>query len=459
MKISLSQLRQLIKEAKEEVADDASTDIGHPSGAPDVYEPSEGNYFDIVLKKLQKGEPLDHDPATIETVIQILNDKSARASIQREALESLNFMNFVLAAMIRDPFVTAETTEFVAAWLWRKYWPKDKVPALGKELLILLRERLKYAIAYSSEVANLAVRGRVPIRTALAAASKRFASVAAKKSAAVGLRQVAKTVGRRLGRYAAAGPASIALGAADVAILSMEHLSLEALRASEYQSTLIKQMIDVHRNQYLYRKNDWRYDPDFFGGGEGETLPVLIDRLEKVIKEIETSLELRNNINTNYTIMAPLHRAPGSSELSGANPVRGGGNPSWETARRGARSTAIPGEKRAESSWWEMETDIPGEKSEDKNFEIAQRKLSDIPRKVIQDLRNGVIPDPLPKNWKKYKYLYDKYHPVLMSSQGRGRRWMQASAWIKVPDASSGKMQIWIAGQQNDDIGLFRLNG
>jgi hypothetical protein len=115
----------------------------------------------------------------------------------------------------------------------------------------------------------------------------------------------------------------------------------------------------------------------------------------------------------------------------------------------------VAGEKRAETPWWEIETDIPGEKSEDKNFEIAQRKLSGIPREIIQSLRaGGPPPDPLPKNWNNYKYLYDKYRSVLRSSMNV--RWNPASAWIKVPDASSGKMQIWIAGRQNDDIGWTR---
>lgn len=468
MKISLSQLRQLVKEAKEEVgapalaipalteqnkpgifASEEELDArdravrraripstseksdarvirvgGHAQGAPDVYEPPLGTY-ETVLRKLQKGEPLDDDPATSKSLKQILNDPELREHALDEAGDiSWSFLKILGT----DPFLLAELTEAATIRLWRWLWPNDKVPILGKELLILLRERLKYVIAYSSEVTNLAVRGGVPIRTALAAAAKavgpggktlaaRAAAGAGASAGRAGFRQSAKAAVRQAGRAAALGPASIVLGAADIAILGVEHLGLDAMRASEYQSTLIKQMIDVHRDQYLYRKSFWKFDPDLFGGGEGETLPVLIGRLKEVIKEIETSLELRNEVNTNYTIMVPKM-----------------------------------GEKRAETPWWEMETDIPGEKSEDKNFEIARRKLSDIPKEIVHDLRRGEVPDPLPKNWKYYKYLYDKHSSVLKTLMGK--RWIPASAWIKKPDLASGKMQIWITGPQTDDIGL-----
>ena len=220
-------------------------------------------------------------------------------SNQEEAIE---IFKMFASAILKDPFVWVEAINGFSFKMYNWLFPDEKLivqkflsvgDTAADDLFKLLIKRLTTITktpfsanwsrilsrsATASPIASSATRlavgrgGREVAKQTLTQTAKRGAKEAAKRGLATAL----ATLANNLLIYIT--------GPIDIATMAVEYASPEALRSSEYQSMLVKDLIATHRKMYLDRKRSKLYDETEYDLYSNRTIDQIIKKLEKMLE-------------------------------------------------------------------------------------------------------------------------------------------------------------------------------
>jgi len=312
--MNISELKKIIKEQQEETEEPG---LELPSAAEKT-GPSRcqwPQYWNNLWVQSQEAGSTQAFPKSFDEQKKLLFDFSEGEfddCLYNNQQEAVDVIVLLLTTIVKDPFLWTEVLQTNARRLFNFLYPGELATTrLGirmaeQELFKLLMKRIA-TIAKSpfnvpwKSILNRSRMMNPIIKSAIRVAVGRAGKEAVKQTAKQTLKQAGKTAVKTMANTLIVAVA----GVPDIAILAAEYLSPEALRSSEYQSMLVKDLILVHRRMYLDRKRNPYYNPDNFDLHSDSVL-------QKTIRGLEDTLE---GTNYKYIIYVPEKTAKvGDSE-------------------------------------------------------------------------------------------------------------------------------------------------
>jgi hypothetical protein len=305
--MNISELERIIKEQEEELAAAEFQSPTEQAGPSRCQWPQYWN--NLWTQSSEQGIVAAHAELSFEDQKELLNSMSEGEfddCLYNNQQEAIDLFLLLAKAIAADPFVWTEFLQGRAAWLFNFLYPgelaatRQGMRMAEQELFELLMRRIvtiaksPFNIPWKSILSRSKTMNPI-LKSATRAAVGRAGQEAAKQTAKQALKQTGKRAVATLANTLVVAVA----GVPDIAVLTAEYLSPEALRSSEYQSMLVKDLILTHRRMYLDRKRNEYYDPENF--------PLMSNRtLQKVIRVMEDSLE---GTNYKYIIYVPAKTA------------------------------------------------------------------------------------------------------------------------------------------------------
>ena len=312
--MNISDLKEIIKEQQEEV-DEPTLELPSATEKSGPSRCTWPEYWNNLWIQSQEVGSTQAFPESFDEQKKLLFDFSEGKfddCLYNNQQEAIDVVILLAKTMVKDPFIWTEILQDRAAWLFNFLYPGELATTrLGKrmaeqELFELLMRRIAtiarspFNVPWKSILSRSKMMNPI-LKSATRVTVGRAGKEAAKQTAKQTLKQTGKTALRTMANTLIVAVA----GVPDIAILAAEYLSPEALRSSEYQSMLVKDLILVHRRMYLDRKRNPYYNPDNFDLHSDSVL-------QKIIRGLEDTLE---GTNYKYIIYVPEKTAKvGDSE-------------------------------------------------------------------------------------------------------------------------------------------------
>ena len=216
-------------------------------------------------------------------------------SNQEEAIE---IFKMFASAILKDPFVWVEAINGFSFKMYNWLFPDEKLIAqkflsvgdtAADDLFKLLINRLTtiaktpFAMNWSKILSRSATASPI-VSSATRLAVGRGGTEVAKQTLKQTVKQGAKEITKRGLATLANNLLVYIAGPVDVAVMAAEYASPEALRSSEYQSMLVKDLIATHRKMYLDRKRSKLYDETEYDLYSNRTIDRIIKKLERMLE-------------------------------------------------------------------------------------------------------------------------------------------------------------------------------
>ena len=295
--MNIAELKKIIKEQQEE-------ELQLPPAAVKT-KPSRcewPEYWNNIWIQSQEKGSVNAFPNSFEEQKELLFDFSEgefNDCLYNNQQEAIDILLLLLASVAKDPFLWTEVVQTISLKLYKILYPLEKTPAsrmAEQELFELLMRRIATiaSLPFSTPWRDILKRS-VSANPILKSATKVVVRKTAEQAAAQAAKQTLKQTGKRAAATMANTLIVAVAGVPEIAMLSAEYLSPEALRSSEYQSMLVKDLILTHRRMLLDRRKNKYFDPDNF--------ELHSDRvLQQVINVLENTLEGSNH---KYIIYVP----------------------------------------------------------------------------------------------------------------------------------------------------------
>ena len=303
--MNISELKKIIKEQQEETEEPG---LELPSAAEKT-GPSRcqwPQYWNNLWTQSQEAGSTQAFPKSFDEQKKLLFDFSEGEfddCLYNNQQEAVDVIMLLLTTIAKDPFLWTEVLQTNARKLFNFLYPGELATTrLGirmaeQELFKLLMKRIATIAKSPFNVPWKSILSRSKMMNPILKSATRVAVVGAGEE--VAKQTLKRRLNRETGKTALrtmANPLIVAVaGVPDIAILAAEYLSPEALRSSEYQSMLVKDLILMHRRMYLDRKRNPYYNPDDFDLHSDSVL-------QKIIRSLENTLE---GANYKYIIYVP----------------------------------------------------------------------------------------------------------------------------------------------------------